>query len=110
MDCLFCKIVAGQIPAKIVYQDQHIIAFDDLYPKAPCHKLIIPRKHFSTLNDMTEEDKNLFGHMMYIAKELAKAFEIAESGYRVIMNCNADGGQEVFHVHLHLLGGKALKR
>jgi len=109
MDCLFCKIVAGQIPAKIIYQDQDIIAFDDLYPKAPHHKLIVPRKHLSTLNDMTEEDKNLIGHMMYTAKQLATEFGFAESGYRVVMNCNADGGQVIFHIHLHLLGGKQLK-
>ena len=109
MDCLFCKMVAGQVPVEIVYQDKDIIAFDDIHPKAPHHKLIIPRKHLSTLNEMTAEDKDLMGHMLYTAKQLAKELGFAESGYRIVMNCNADGGQVIFHVHLHLLGGKFLK-
>lgn len=109
MTCIFCKIVTGEIPAKIIYQDTTVIAFDDLHPKAPQHKLIIPRQHLATLNDMAEEDKELLGHMMYIAKQLAREIGIAETGYRVLMNCNGDGGQEVFHMHLHLLGGRSLR-
>ena len=109
MECLFCKIVEGKAPANIVYQDDKIIAFDDIYPKAPQHKLIIPRQHFSTLNDMAAADKGLLGHMVITAKNLAKENGIAESGYRVLMNCNADGGQIIFHVHLHLLGGRPLR-
>lgn len=108
MSCIFCKIVSGELPANIVYQDDKVIAFDDTNPRAPQHKLIIPRKHISTLNDVTIEDKRLLGHMMYVAKQLAQEVGVAESGYRVLMNCNGDGGQVVFHIHLHLLGGKAL--
>lgn len=109
MECIFCKIAAGEIPAKIIYQDEKIMAFDDLFPKAPQHKLIIPRKHLATLNDMEMEDKDLLGHMMFVAKQLAHEVGIAESGYRVLVNCNGDGGQEIFHLHLHLLGGRSLR-
>lgn len=108
MDCIFCKIINGEIPAEIIYEDKQVIAFDDLYPKAPVHKLIIPRKHIATINDIEETDKELIGHMFYVAKELATKFDIAESGYRTLMNCNAGGGQEVFHLHLHLLGGRQM--
>lgn len=106
--CIFCEIVQGKLPAKIIYQDKDVIAFDDVYPKAPQHKLIIPRQHFSTLNDLQSKDEHLLGHMLYVAKNLAKDFGIAESGYRLLLNCNADGGQIIFHLHLHLLGGRPL--
>jgi len=109
MNCIFCKIIAGTLPARLIYEDETIVAVDDLYPKAPQHKLIIPRKHLATLNDVTEEDKQLLGHMMYVAQKLAQKFGIADSGYRVLMNCNNDGGQEVFHLHLHLMGGRLLR-
>lgn len=109
MECLFCNIAAGKTPAKIIYQDEKIVAFDDISPRAPQHKLIIPRKHLATLNDMTDEDKDLLGQMMFIAKRLATDYGIAESGYRVLLNCNADGGQVIFHLHLHLLGGRSLR-
>lgn len=109
MDCIFCKIVAGTVPAKIIYQDEQIIAFDDLFPKAPIHKLIIPRKHITTINDLTNEDASLVGQMVLIAKKLAAEYGISESGYRVLMNCNSDGGQAVYHLHLHLIGGRSLK-
>lgn len=109
MDCIFCNIVSGKTAATIIYKDSEIIAFDDLFPKAPQHKLIIPRKHISTINDITEEDSKLIGHMAIVAKKLAKELGIAESGYRVLMNCNADAGQVIFHLHMHLLGGRSLK-
>lgn len=108
MNCIFCDIVAGNIPATLIYQDELVIAFDDISPQAPQHKLIIPRKHLATLNDLQPEDTQLAGHMIQTAQRLAKELNIAQSGYRIIMNCNADGGQIVFHIHLHLLGGKPL--
>lgn len=108
MECIFCKIVAGKSPANIIYQDDSVIAFDDLYPKAPQHKLIIPRKHIATLNDLTEEDSGLIDHMIFVAKKLAAELQIAENGYRVVINCNADGGQVVYHLHLHLMGGRSM--
>lgn len=105
MDCIFCKILDGELPAKIIYSDDLVIAFDDIYPKAPQHKLIIPRKHINTLNDVAPEDYPLLSHMLVVAKQLASDLGIAESGYRVMFNCNRDGGQEVYHLHLHLIGG-----
>lgn len=108
MDCIFCKIAQKEIPATILYQDEQVIAFEDLHPRAPIHKLIIPRKHIATLNDLTKEDENLGGHMLYTAQQLAKQLNIAEDGYRVVMNCNKDAGQVVFHIHLHLLGGRSM--
>lgn len=108
MDCIFCKIVKKEIPASLVYEDEHIIAFDDLHPKAPTHKLIIPRKHIATLNDIEENDTQLMGNLMYTAQRLAKQLGIAKEGYRVVMNCNAGGGQVVFHIHLHLIGGRSM--
>lgn len=108
MDCIFCKIVQREIPATIVYEDETVIAFADLHPRAPIHNLIIPRKHIATLNDLTQADTHLAGHLMYVAKQLAQSTGIAENGYRVVMNCNADAGQVVFHIHLHLLGGRPM--
>ena len=108
MDCIFCKIASHEIPATIIYEDDKIIAFDDLHPKAPQHKLIIPRKHIATLNDLTEEDSLLAGHMLLVSTQLAKKLDIAEDGYRLVINCNAAAGQEVFHIHIHLLGGRDL--
>jgi len=108
MDCLFCKIVAGEIPAKIVYRDDLVVAFDDIHPQAPHHKLIIPQKHVATLNELHSEDNELMGHMIQTGKMLAKNLNIADEGYRIVMNCNAGAGQTVFHVHLHLLGGRHL--
>lgn len=107
-DCIFCKIITGETPANIIYQDDQVIAFDDLYPKAPIHKLIIPRKHIATLNDLTEKDEKLVGHMVYVAKQLAKELKIDKKGYRTLINCNADAGQIIFHIHLHLLGGRRM--
>lgn len=108
MDCIFCKIADGTLPANIIYQDKEIIAFDDIHPKTPQHKLIIPRKHIATLNDLSLEDENLVGRMIMVAKKLATELEIAQNGYRVVVNCNKDGGQVVYHLHLHLLGGRPI--
>jgi len=108
MNCLFCRIINGEVPANIIYQDQDIIAFDDIYPKAPEHKLIIPRKHIATINDLSVEDMSLMGKMTLVAQKLAKDLNIAESGYRISINCNKDGGQMVYHLHMHLMGGKPI--
>lgn len=109
MDCLFCKIIHGEIPAKFIYQDDLVVAFDDINPQAPHHKLIIPRKHIATLNDLSVDESALVSHMLQTAKKLANELNIADEGYRVVMNCNAGAGQTVFHIHLHLLGGRLLK-
>ena len=107
-DCLFCKIRDGQIPAKIVYEDSACLAFDDLNPQAPTHVLIIPRKHIATLNDVTEPETQMVGHLYFAAGKIARERGFAESGWRAVMNCNADAGQTVFHLHLHVLGGRVL--
>lgn len=108
MDCIFCKIVRQELPATLVYQDEEIVAFDDLHPRAPIHKLIIPRKHIATINDIEKSDVALVGHLIYTAKLLAKENGLAKDGYRIVMNCNKNAGQEVFHIHLHLLGGRQM--
>ena len=108
MDCLFCKIVKQQIPAKIVYEDEKVLAFDDITPKAPTHVLVIPRKHIATINDLEHEDTMLVGHMIHTAKHIAKKLQHADDGFRLVMNCNSYGGQTVFHIHLHLLAGRAM--
>ncbi len=108
MDCLFCKIAEGRIPAKLIYQDDTVVAFDDIHPQAPQHKIIIPRKHIATLNDLHEDDNNLVGRLVQTAVKLAKELNIADAGYRLVMNCNAGGGQTVFHIHIHLLGGRQM--
>lgn len=108
MDCLFCKIAQGEIPAKIIYRDDVVIAFDDINPQAPHHKVIIPQKHIATLNDLHDEDSELLGQMVQSAAKLAKQLNIADDGYRLVINCNAGAGQSVFHIHIHLLGGRRL--
>lgn len=108
MQCIFCKIATGILPANLIYQDELVIAFDDLHPQAPIHKLIIPRKHIATLNDLEINDKDLIGHMLYTAKQLANELKIADQGYRTLINCNDYGGQTVFHLHMHLLGGRIM--
>ncbi|WP_200834093.1 histidine triad nucleotide-binding protein [Nitrincola tapanii] len=108
MDCLFCKILAGEIPAQRLYEDDRVIAFRDINPQAPFHALIIPRKHISTLNDVQAEDAELVGHMLRTAATLASEYGFAQEGYRTVFNCNPHGGQTVYHIHLHLLGGKPL--
>jgi histidine triad (HIT) family protein len=107
-DCLFCKIRDDEIPCDKVYEDDDVIAFRDVNPQAPTHILIVPNKHISTVNDLGEEDVGIVGSMLHAAKEIAAAEDIAEDGYRLVMNCNAKAGQTVFHIHLHLLGGRML--
>ena len=108
MDCLFCKIVAGEIPADIIYESDTAIAFRDINPQAPTHVLVIPRKHIATINDIEPEDQAIIASLYTAAKEIAVAEGIAEAGYRTVMNCNEGAGQTVFHIHLHVLGGRPL--
>ncbi|MFC1654455.1 histidine triad nucleotide-binding protein [Myxococcota bacterium] len=107
-ECIFCKIVRGEIPSEIVYQDDVCLAFRDINPGAPTHVLIIPREHIATLNDLTPEHESTVGHILLVAREIAGQQGVAASGYRVVANCNSDGGQAVFHIHFHLLGGRQL--
>ena len=107
-DCLFCRLAAGEIPASIVYEDAQLVAFEDITPQAPTHVLVIPRRHIATLNDLGPEDEALVGEMTRRAAAIAKEQGLAERGYRVLFNCNADAGQTVFHIHMHLLGGRRL--
>jgi histidine triad (HIT) family protein len=106
--CLFCQIAEGTIPANIVYRDEHVLVFDDINPQAPHHKLIIPLKHIATINDISDEDTQLMGHILKIGKKLAKELNVADDGYRVVMNCNSSAGQTVFHIHAHLLAGRQM--
>lgn len=108
MSTLFTKIIQGEIPADIVYQDDLVTAFRDINPVAPTHILIVPNKEIPTVNDLEEADEQVAGHLFLVAKKLAAQEGIAESGYRLIVNCNKHGGQEVFHLHLHLIGGRSL--
>jgi histidine triad (HIT) family protein len=108
-DCLFCKIVAGEIPSEKVYEDQRVTAFRDINPVAPTHILIVPNKHIASVNELTPDDEALVGHLFTTAKELAQQEGIAESGYRLIINTGPDGGQEVYHLHLHLIGGHKMR-
>lgn len=105
-DCLFCKIATKTIPADIIFEDDKVVAFEDITPQAPVHVLIIPRVHIATINDLN--DASLAGYLLLTAKTLAVQLGVSESGYRLIMNCNEDGGQTVFHIHLHILGGSRL--
>ena len=106
--CLFCRIVKKELPSKIAYEDDQVFAFHDIKPQAPVHVLICPRKHIATLNDVSVEDASVLGHIFATARKLAQQFGIAEKGYRTVFNVNADGGQMVFHLHLHLIGGRKL--
>ena len=107
-DCLFCKIVDGKIPAKMVYQDDKSIAFRDINPQAPTHILVVPRKHIPSLNDLTEADAPLVGHLHVVAQKLAHEEGLVERGYRTLFNTGREAGQTVFHIHLHLVGGRPL--
>ena len=107
-DCLFCKIIAGEIPGHLVYEDKDVVAFKDINPQAPLHVLIVPRRHIPTLNDLTATDDALVGAMFRRAAALAKQHGHAERGYRTVLNCNREAGQSVFHIHLHLLAGRGL--
>ncbi len=109
MDCLFCKIINGEIPSKKVYEDDTVYAFYDISPMAPVHVLIIPKLHIASVNEVTEENSAVIAHIYEVAAKLAKELGIAEDGYRVVSNCGANAGQTVFHLHFHLLGGAKLR-
>lgn len=108
MDCLFCKIIKGEIPSKMVHQDERLVVIEDINPQSPHHVLIMPRKHVATLNDLTLEDNELIGHMVQTAKKLAADYNVANEGYRLVLNCNPGAGQTVFHIHMHFLAGRQL--
>jgi len=108
-DCLFCKMVEGEIEPDTVYEDEYILAFRDINPQAPTHVLIIPKQHIATLNDLEEQHTELLGKMYLAAKKIARQEGLAEDGYRAVINCGKNGGQMVFHIHLHLLGGRAMQ-
>lgn len=105
-NCLFCKIIAGQIPSKTVYEDDVCVAFNDISPQAPTHILVIPREHFASLDKAEKNQKETLGHLLLTAADIAREQGFAENGYRVVINTNNDGGQTVFHLHVHLLGGR----
>lgn len=107
-ETIFSKIIRREVPSDIVYQDEQVTAFRDINPQAPVHILIVPNKLIPTANDVTEEDEPLLGHMFVVAKKIAAQEGIAESGYRLLVNCNRDAGQEIYHLHIHLLGGRRL--
>ncbi|MFT4799344.1 MAG: histidine triad (HIT) family protein [Candidatus Azotimanducaceae bacterium] len=108
-DCLFCKISTGDIPADRIYEDDKVIAFSDINPQAPFHALVIPREHIATINDLTTDNSELLAHMILTAKTIADDNGFSEPGYRLIMNCNEQGGQTVYHIHLHILAGRQLR-
>ncbi|MBZ4666055.1 histidine triad nucleotide-binding protein [Mahella sp.] len=108
-DCVFCKIASGEIPSQMVYQDDAVVAFKDVNPQAPIHILIIPRQHIPSLMDLDESNAAIIGHIMLVAKNLARQFGIDQGGFRIVSNCGADAGQSVDHVHFHLLGGRSLQ-
>ena len=107
-DCLFCKMVSGEITPDTIYEDDDVLAFRDINPQTPVHALVIPKQHVSTINDLDADSAVLVGKMMMAAARIAQQEGFAEQGYRTIMNCNAHGGQTVFHIHLHLLGGRVM--
>jgi histidine triad (HIT) family protein len=108
-DCLFCKIAAGELATEFIYSDDQVVVFKDINPQAPVHLLIVPRRHIKDLNNIVETDAELIGHIYQIAAKMAAEYDIADSGYRLVSNCGADGGQSVFHIHFHLLGGRELQ-
>lgn len=109
MSCLFCKIIAGEIPAKIVYQDEQLITIEDINPAAPLHLLLIPKKHIVSTLELQPEDDALIGHLYRVAAKIATERGVAQSGFRIVANTNADAGQTVFHIHFHLLAGRSMQ-
>lgn len=107
-NCLFCQIIAKEMPAKIRYEDAQFVAFDDIAPKAPTHILIVPRKHIPTVDDIEASDECLVGALIYAAKQIAREAGLATNGYRLVFNVRSHGGQVIDHIHLHILGGKSL--
>jgi histidine triad (HIT) family protein len=108
-ECLFCGIIAGKVPASLIYQDERLVAFKDINPQAPFHCLIIPRKHIPGVLDITPEDQSLIGAIFALAARLAREHQIADSGFRVVVNSGSDAGQSVFHLHYHLIGGRRMR-
>ncbi len=108
-DCLFCKIAEGEISSGLVYSDEQVVAFKDIHPQAPVHLVVIPRRHLSRVSEVGEDDAQLMGNLVVVANQLARKFNVVESGYRLVVNCNAGAGQSVFHLHLHLLGGRPMR-
>ena len=108
-ECIFCKIVERKIPAKIIYEDDTCLAFEDVNPQAPVHSLVIPKKHIPTILDIEEEDSGLVGHLLRVANKVAREKGVAERGFRVVANCNHESGQTVYHIHFHILGGRPMK-
>ncbi|MBE7434039.1 MAG: histidine triad nucleotide-binding protein [Anaerolineales bacterium] len=109
-DCIFCKIVKGEIPSTSVYRDEHAYAFRDIQPAAPTHILIVPQRHIDSVNALSGEDEGTIGHLFMVAKQIAAQEGLSERGYRLVINTNAEAGQTVFHIHLHLLGGRQLTK
>lgn len=107
-DCLFCKVASGELPATLVHEDERLVAFRDISPQAPVHILVIPREHISSLDTAADDAADVLGSMLLVARDLARTEGIAEDGYRTVLNVGADGGQTVHHIHLHLVGGRAL--
>jgi len=107
-DCLFCKILKGDLPCNKVYEDDDVLGFEDIFPQADQHDLFIPKKHIETINSLTEKDVDIMGKLVLAAKKVADKKGLLKSGYRIVMNCNEDAGQTVFHIHLHLIGGEPL--
>ena len=110
MECIFCKIISGQIPSQILHQDDKVVAFPDINPATPVHLLIVPRKHIPSLADLTQSDLPLMGHMIDVANQLAKKEGVADKGYRLVINNGKEAGQEILHLHVHLLAGRRLSR
>ena len=108
-DCIFCKIVRGEIPSKKIYENDDVVAFDDIHPAAPVHFLVVPKKHIETLDDATDADRGLLGEMLTTAARLAREKGVSEEGYRQVINCRKAAGQVVFHLHLHILGGRDMR-
>jgi histidine triad (HIT) family protein len=108
-DCLFCKMVSGTIQPNKVYEDNDVLAFRDINPQAPVHVLVIPKRHITTVNDLTDTDAALIGKLVLTGRKIAAQLGVADSGYRLVTNCNADAGQSVWHIHLHILGGRKLQ-
>lgn len=107
-DCIFCRIIDRKIPSKIIYEDEFVLAFEDIEPQAPVHALVIPKKHIPTLLDLKEQDDHLVGRLFKTANRIASDKNIAERGFRVVTNCNRESGQTVYHIHLHILGGRPM--
>jgi histidine triad (HIT) family protein len=109
MSCLFCRIIDQQVPAKAVYEDKNVFVFEDINPQAPLHILIVPKKHIPTVLDIAESDSELIGRMIQVAKKIAEERGVSERGFRLVMNCNSEAGQTVFHIHLHLIAGRPMQ-